>query len=255
MSAAEFVPRASIAELFYRLSLFDRHAEVLDLLYDPIPGEKLQIDATVGPGAVAGTAARWRITMRARDDERTRGAWWLIEDITSDDSPTRWPTLEYVGLREAHRRAGTHLAIVQLAYTSISHWLTDPAPWIRWDYLFHPVDVFHPDDRGRLTALGDRLRAGETAGITVRALNYAGGHTPTLLMLYPYPGYSTRQLVIGQLVRAASDVPVTETHRHLMEITNHRQPVGYDEQLLRRLEGQRYPGISPDRTVPSRGSN
>ncbi|MBY8862727.1 DUF5593 domain-containing protein [Nocardia sp. CA2R105] len=234
ISAEEYVPRMSIAGLFHRMSAFDRHAEVLDLLYDPKPGDKLQFEATV-PNAT-GRAGRWRITIRARDDHRTRGAWWLIEDVSSDDSPVSWAALERIGLREAHRRAGTHLAVVQLEHTSISHWLTDPAPWVRWDYLFRPIDVFHPDDRARLAELNDRLRAGETASVTVRALNYVGGYTPTSLLLYPYPGYSSRQLAIAQLLRVADDVPVLEPHRHTLD-TPLSGPIGYDDQLRHWLAG------------------
>ncbi|WP_067670645.1 GAF domain-containing protein [Nocardia miyunensis] len=236
ISAEEYAPRMSIAGLFHRMSGFDRHAEVLDLLYEPKPGDKLQFDATVLHAS--GEMGRWRVTIRARDDERTQGAWWLIEDVSSDGSPSRWATLERVGLREAHRRAGTHLAVVQLDYTSISHWLTDPAPWVRWDYLFRPIDVFHPDDRARLAELGDRLRAGETTGVTVRALNYTGGYTPTSLLVYPYPGYSSRQLAIAQLLRVADDVPVLEPQHHTLDTRHGSGPVGYDEQLRHWLAGR-----------------
>ncbi len=232
----EYVPRMSIAELFHRISSFDRHAEMLDLLYDPKPGGKMQFDVAVTDGM--GRLGQWRITIRVRDDERTRGAWLLIEDITSEHTSPAWPTLERVGLREAHRRAGTHLAVVQLEYTSISHWLTDPAPWIRWDYLFRPIDVFHPDDRARLVELGDRLRTGDTAGVTVRALNYAGGYTPTSLLLYPYPGYSSRPLAIAQMVRVAVDTPVVEPHRNALEPQPTRSPIGYDDQLRHWLSGR-----------------
>ncbi|MFC9897808.1 GAF domain-containing protein [Nocardia sp. NPDC127579] len=236
MSAEEYVPRMSIAELFHRMEAFDRHGEVLDLLYASTPGDKLQFDVTVFCGA--GRPGRWRITIRARDDRRARGAWWLIEDVTSDDVPVVWPTLERVGLREAHRRAGTHLAIVQLERASISHWLTDPAPWIRWDYLFQPVDVFHPDDRVKLLELGHRLQSGDTMGSTVRTLDYTGGYTATSLLLYPYPGYANHQLSIAQLVRIADDVPLMEPQRHIPD----RQadaPVGYDDQLRHWLAGRR----------------
>ncbi|MFF3569878.1 GAF domain-containing protein [Nocardia jiangxiensis] len=236
ISAEEYAPRMSIAGLFHRMSAFDRHAEVLDLLYEPKRGDKLQFDATVLHAS--GGVGRWRVTIRARDDDRTRGAWWLIEDVSSDDTRAALATLERTGLREAHRRAGTHLAVVQLDYTSISHWLTDPAPWVRWDYLFCPVDVFHPDDRARLADLGDRLRAGETAGVTVRALNYTGGYTPTSLLLYPYPGYSSRQLAIAQLLRVADDVPVLEPQRLTFDTRERHGPIGYDEQLRYWLAGR-----------------
>lgn len=232
----EYVPRMSIAEFFHRITAFDRHAEVLDLLYGPEPGEKLQFDVSITHSA--GRATRWRISMRARDDDRTRGAWWLIEDITSDDVPEVWPTLESVGLREAHRRAGNHIAVVQLAHTSISHWLTDPAPWVRWDYLFRPVDVFHPDDRLRLIEIGERVRSGDTAGVTVRALNYSGGYTPTSLLLYPYPGFSTRELAIAQLVRVAEDIPVVEPDPVDLGPARADAPIGYDDQLRYRLSGR-----------------
>ncbi|MCU1648183.1 MAG: hypothetical protein JWN03_8458 [Nocardia sp.] len=235
-SAEEYVPRISIAELFHQVSVFDRHAEVLDLLYDPKPGEALQFEATVTDGLRR--ARHWRFSIRARDDERTRGAWWLIEDITSDQVVDRWPTLERVGLREAHRRAGTHLAVVQLDHATISHWLTDPAPWIRWDYLYRPVDVFHAEDRARLLEIGERLRAGDTVGVTVRVLNYAGGYTPTSLLLYPYPGYSSRHLAIAQLVRVADDVPMLEPMPNALEHWNMSAPIGYDDQLRHRLASQ-----------------
>lgn len=221
VEAEEYVPRRSIAELFHRISKFDRHVEVLDLLYGPVPGQKLQFDVI----ATSGSARRghWRITMRARDDERTRGAWWLIEDVTSDTMPSMAPTLDHIGLREAHRRAGTHLAIVQLEHATISHWLTEPAPWVRWDYLFRPVDVFHPGDRARLVDLGGRLASGDAAEVNVRTLNYGGGYTPTSLLLYPYPGYSVRQLTIAQLVHVGDDLPIAQPSK----------PIGYDEQLRR----------------------
>lgn len=230
----EYVPRMSIAEFFHRISAFDRHAEVLDLLYCPESGEKMQFEVTVL--RAAGRATRWRISVRARNDEHTRGAWWLIEDITSESNPAIWPTLESVGLREAHRRAGNHLAVVQLGYTSISHWLTDPAPWLRWDYLFRPVDVFHPDDRIRLVELGARVRGGESAGVTVRALNYSGGYTPTSLLLYPYPGFSNRELAIAQMVRVADDIPVMEPDP--AGLGTPEGPIGYDDQLRFRLAGR-----------------
>ncbi|WP_406231697.1 GAF domain-containing protein [Nocardia sp. NBC_01009] len=236
IAAEQYAPRMSIAELFHRISTFDRHAEVLDLLYDPKPGDKLQFDVAVAYGAAR--PGQWRITIRARDDDRTRGAWWLIEDITSDNAPSAWPTLERVGLREAHRRAGTHLAVVQLEHTSISHWLTDPAPWIRWDYLFRPVDVFHPDDRARLVELGSQLWSGDSVGVTVRALDYGGGYTPTALLLYPYPGYSSRQLAIAQLVRVGHNVPLMEPHRQAMEPGQRSTPIGYDDQLRNWLSGR-----------------
>ncbi|MFE7801039.1 GAF domain-containing protein [Nocardia sp. NPDC057440] len=236
ISPEQYVPRMSIAELFHRVSTFDRHGEVLDLLYNPKPGDKLQFETSVAHGPAR--PGRWRITIRARDDERGRGAWWLIEDITSDNEPSAWPTLERIGLREAHRRAGTHLAIVQLEHTSIAHWLTDPAPWIRWDYLFRPVDVFHSDDRSRLVELSDRLQSGDSVGVTVRALNYGGGYTPTSVLLYPYPGYSSGRLAIAQLVRVGYDVPVLEPSRTSVEPRQLSAPIGYDDQLRHWLAGR-----------------
>ncbi len=235
LSAEEYVPRTSIAELFHQMSTFDRHTEVLDLLYAPKPGDKLQFDATIT--SEQGRAGQWRITIRARDDQRTRGAWLLLEDITSEQVPAEWPTLERTGLREAHRRAGTHLAIVQLERTSISHWLTDPAPWIRWDYLYRPIDVFHPDDRDHLVRLGGRLRTGDTVGVTVRTLDYSGRYTKTALLLYPYPGYASTQLAIAQTVRVRDEEAPTESA--VAESAMPSAPVGYDEQLRHRLAGRR----------------
>ncbi|MCX4092158.1 GAF domain-containing protein [Nocardia sp. alder85J] len=202
IAATDYAPRISIAELFQQLSDFDRHAEVLDLLYAPEPGAALQFEADTAPGPQP--RARWRITLRARPD--LAGAWWLIEDIDPDAATPRRLALEWVGLREAHRRAGNYLAIVQLEHAGIAHWLTDPAPWIRWDRLPRPTDVFHPDDRRRLAELGDRIRAGDAAGTTVRVLTTTGDYLPTSVLVYPYPGYSARPLILAQFVRIADDL-------------------------------------------------
>ncbi|MFE5455973.1 GAF domain-containing protein [Nocardia sp. NPDC056564] len=229
LSVEEYVPRTSIAELFHRMSAFDRHVEVLDLLYDPKPGGKLQFPVTIIP--TSGRPGRWRITIRARDDLRTKGAWMLIEDITSDETPSEWPTLERTGLREAHRRAGIHLAVVHLDRVSISHWLTDPAPWIRWDYLFEPVDVFYPDDRDRLRELGGRLRSGDMAGVTIRTLDYSGRYLPTSLLVYPYPGYATTELALAQTVHITNGVTPYDPRRYPAESGRRHSPIGYDDQL------------------------
>ncbi len=197
MPPEHYAPAMSIAELFHRWTGFDRHAEVLDLLYDPNPGASLQFDVTVG------ISGRWLISMRARDDLRTRGAWLLIEDAGPVDPHAQATTLERVALREAHRRAGTHLGVLQVEHASISHWLTDPAPWVRWDNLASPVEVFHPDDRAQLADMAERLRSGAAATVTLRVLNHCGGYTPAALSLYPYPGYSARHLAIAEFVRVA----------------------------------------------------
>lgn len=228
----EYAPSTSVAEFFHRISAFDQHAAVLDLLYGPRAGEKLQFDVSVTQPA--GRATRWRISIRARDDPYQHGAWLLIEDITAEHETAVWPTLESVGLREAHRRAGNYLAIVPMAQASIAHWLTDPAPWIRWEYLFRPVDVFHPSDRQRLLAAAERLRMGESVGVTVRTLNYSGGHTPTTLLLYPYPGYSRSELAIAQVVRA-----LDSGLQPLESDPDPGPPLGYDEQLRYRMTNGR----------------
>lgn len=234
--AEEYAPRISVAELFHRMPTFDRHTEVLDLLYGPKPGERLQFGVTIAAGA--GRSGQWRITIRARDDQRTRGAWLLIEDTTSDDAPTVWPTLERTGLREAHRRAGTHLAVFQLAHASISHWLTDPAPWIRWDYLFRPVDVFHPDDRARLVDLSGQLRGGASATVTVRTLNYDGGYSPTAMHVYPYPGFANQELAIAELSGSSHGMPMMEPGGGTAGYGRSPSPVGYDDQLRHRLSAE-----------------
>jgi hypothetical protein len=203
MPAYDYQPSMAIAELFHRWTGFDRHGEVLDLLYDPQPGASLQFDVT------AGFSVRWRVSMRARDDVRSRGAWLLIEDVGSADAAPQVSAMERIALREAHRRAGTHLGVVQVEHASISHWLTDPAPWVRWDNLPVPVDVFHPGDRARLAGVAEQLRSGAATTLTVRALGYRGGYTPTSLVLYPYPGYTGRQVAIAEFIKADEPAPQT----------------------------------------------
>ncbi len=200
MTARDYAPSMSIAELFHRWPNFDGHAAVLDLLYEPKPGGTLQFDVPVG------ASVRWRVSIRARDDERTRGAWWLIEEVCSE-GVLPWPSgLEQVALREAHRRAGTHLAMLQVGHASISHWLTDPAPWVRWNHLVSPVDVFHPEDRDRLTDTETCLQTGEKVRMTVRVLNNSGAYVPTRLSLYGYPGYSARRLAIIEFESAVDEM-------------------------------------------------
>ncbi|MEU0539038.1 GAF domain-containing protein [Nocardia sp. NPDC005978] len=225
-----YVPTLSIAELFHRATVFDQHAELLELLYDPDSGGRLQFDATIRDRR--GRNGVWRITIRTRVDHRGRGAWWLIEDVTSTASAPERAPLESVGLREAHRRAGTHLALVQVEWTSIAHWLTDPAPWVRWDYLYRPVDVFHPDDRAQLMELGDQLRSNDTAGMTIRTLNYFGEYTATRLLLYPHPGFPQRKSALAQLTWAACDSgATTRISRRNNNPFAPEQPFGYDAEL------------------------
>ncbi|WP_460728168.1 GAF domain-containing protein [Nocardia heshunensis] len=230
ISPSEYAPRISIAELFQYISGLDRHIEVLDLLADPRPGEKLQF-----MGSVARGGSRWCVTIRARDDERGRGAWLLIEDVTTNQTVDQWPDLECVGLREAHRRAGTHLAVIHLEHTGISHWLTDPAPWIRWDYLFQPGDVIHPDERVHLAEMADRVRAGHTVRATVRTLDYTGGYSPSSVVIYPYPGYSKQPLALVQLAAIGDVAPMPELAMAGTGNSSYSQPVGYDEQLRHRV--------------------
>lgn len=221
MSLPEYQPIMSIAEMFQRWTDFERHAELLDLLYEPGQGGAMQFDVTVG------MRGRWRVSIRARDDMRTRGAWWLIEDLGEDMVPPQSVALERVALREAHRRAGNHLGVLQVEHASISHWLTDPAPWVRWYGLSSPVDVFHPDDRERLASANERLLTGASTTITVRLLDTRDGYTSTVLSLYPYPGFSGRQLAIGEFAPASREcsTPVRSlravSHRGEWPILNH----------------------------------
>lgn len=215
MSAREYAPIVSIAEMFQRWTGFERHAELLDLLYEPDPDAAMQFDVTVG------ARGRWRVSIRARDDERTRGAWWLIEDLGEGHVPPQSTALERVALREAHRRAGNHLGVLQAEHASISHWLTDPAPWVRWHGLSSPVEVFHPDDRPSLAGANERLLRGVPITVTVRTLDDRGDYTPTTLSLYPYPGYSGRLLAIAEFARAPQERPMAGYARVLRN-TSHR---------------------------------
>ncbi|RJO79870.1 hypothetical protein D5S18_00935 [Nocardia panacis] len=231
VSDDQYVPRISVAEFFQQVS-FDRHADMLDLFYSPEPDGRLQCDVAVGLDT--DRPAKWRITGRYRPTEHGDGAWLLIEAAISDDRVAR-PTLERAGLREAHRRSGTYLAVIQLEHANIAHWLTDPAPWIRWDYLFRPADVFHPDDRDRLIGIGDRLGSGDTAGITVRTLGYWGGYSETSLLLSAYPECSNRQRALAQLVSVAGYLPTSPPQAR--EDVAALAVRGYDDQLRHRRGG------------------
>jgi hypothetical protein len=227
----EYVPEVSIAEIFDRASQFDRHQQVLDLIYNPAPGDKTQFEVTVPH--MEGILMRWQVSIRARDDDQCKGAWWMWEDITSDQHPPRYPTLEQVGYRAVHRNAGTHVAVVMVAYSTIPYWLTDPAPWIRWNYLSKPTDVFHPDDRRRLWELAAQLEPGQDAEVVVHTLTYEGDYAPTRILLSPYPGYTTgRRLMIGQFMPADADQPRVPLEPPA-DISF--QQVGHDEQMQRRL--------------------
>lgn len=229
-SSETYVPTLSIAELFQRVSAFDRHADLLDLLYDPGSGGKLQFEVFLRDHC--GRTGLWRISIRTRVDEGCCGAWWLIEDITCTGAQPLHAPLESMGLREAHRRAGTHLALVQLERTSIAHWLTDPAPWIRWDYLHHPVDVFHPDDRPQLRDLGQQLQSTDSVSATIRTLNYLGDYSSSRMVLFPHPGFAHRHLALAQLVWVAAE-SATGGQALLPTFGSFadRRPYGYDAQL------------------------
>ncbi|MBL1079746.1 DUF5593 domain-containing protein [Nocardia sp. 2] len=229
--AETYLPTVSIAELFQRISVFDQHAELLDLLYDPDNGGKLQFEA--GTLDRRGRTGRWRISVRTRVDDKGRGAWWLIEDVTTSTStPAARTPVDSVGLREAHRRAGTHLALIQLERTSIAHWLTDPAPWMRWDCLYHPVDVFHPHDRAQLSAVCHQLRLTDSASLSIRTLTYRGDYTPTQMVLYPHPGFPHHHLALAQLACAPSESRTATTVLPPgLDAFAERQQVGYEAQL------------------------
>lgn len=189
----------SIAELFHMATEFDRHGELIRLLYELEPGDKVQFDLTLRHRPEA--SKQWRVAVRARDDGTAR---WLWEDVTSDAAvPTR-PTLERIALREAHRRAGTCLAVLHLAHAGIAHWLTDPADWIEWTGLSRPVDVFHPEDRPRLRALADRMSGDAAIDVTVRTLTHEKIYLPTELLLYPYPDPANRRLAVAQFAKPES---------------------------------------------------
>jgi hypothetical protein len=192
----------SIAELFHQACDFDRHDEVLETLYNPKPGARLQFELSTAHKS--GRTILWRNTIRMADDS-TGLVRWLAEDVTPLVATPTVTSLERRGLKEAVRRAAMYVAVVELADTSISHWLTDPAPWIRWARLSRPTDAFHPDDRHELAHAADRILAGDTTEVTLRTLNHRGGYSLTNVVLYPFPGPSSRHAAIGELTPAAPE--------------------------------------------------
>jgi hypothetical protein len=198
----------SIAELFHCARDFDRHEEVLETLYNPKPGRRLQFDLTATHHS--GRTTRWRNTIRIAD-KPTRLTRWLAEDVTSASAPPAGTPLEQSGLKEAVRRAAKYIAVVELAHASISHWITDPAPWIRWARLSRPADAFHPDDRHQLAIAADQIWAGNSTGLTLRTLNHRDGYTLTNILLYPFPGRWSRHVAIGELTLAVPESAHTPT--------------------------------------------
>lgn len=205
------LPLISLAELFHRAIAFDRHDEVLDFLYHPEPGAKIQFDATLTHRP--GRNCRWRNTIRF-PKQPTEQAHWLAEFVTAASDQLSRPTLEQLGLRDAMRRAHIHLAVIQVAYSSITYWLTDPAPWIRWDELPRPAEVFHPDDRHLLSGAADLLPSGANPTITLRTLGHSGAYSPTRCQLFPCPGRMSGQFVIGQLTKLGDS---SNSHEHASE--------------------------------------
>ncbi|MBF6333219.1 GAF domain-containing protein [Nocardia transvalensis] len=234
----EYFPEVSLAGIFDRASQFDQHDEVIRLLYNPEPGDRLQFEVTVPH--MAGTLMQWQVTIRARDDDQCRGAWWMWEDITSPLHPPRHPTLEQIGYRAIHRQAGTHAAVVMIAYpATICYWLTEAAPWIRWTFLKKPADVFHPEDRAALNMLNAELEIGKSAEVVVRTLSPDGDYVRTRLLLSPYPGYIGKGMMIGQFLRDDDD----RSHIPLYPTIVSPQDIGHDEQMRR--HSSRWPAVAP----------
>lgn len=234
----EYFPEISLAGTFDRASQLDNLDEVLRLLYNPEPGDRLQFQPTVPH--MSGVLMRWQVTIRARDDEQCKGAWWIWEDITSPQHPPRRPTLEQIGYRAIHRQAGTYAAVVMVAYpATIPYWLTEPAPWIRWTFLHRPSDVFHPDDRAALNMLNAELEVGKSAEITVRTLTPNGNYARTRMLLSPYPGYLGKGMMIGQFLRAEDDRPHIPFH----PVIAPPNEIGHDDQM--RKHRARWPTVSP----------
>ncbi|KZM75472.1 hypothetical protein AWN90_19010 [Nocardia terpenica] len=234
----EYFPEVSLAGIFDRASQFDGHDQVLKLVYNPRPGDRLQWQVTVPH--MNGTLMLWQVTIRARDDEECKGAWWMWEDITSPKHPPSHPTLESIGYRAIHRQAGTYAAVVMIAYpATISYWLTEPAPWIRWTFLKKPADVFHPEDRAKLNMLNAELEVGSSAEVTVRTLTADGGYALTRMLLSPYPGYIGKGMMIGQFLQADDE----RSHIPFHPVAVQPGEVGYDEQMRRHLA--RWPAVSP----------
>jgi hypothetical protein len=190
------IPAAySLAELFHRATMFDRHGELISLLYDPKPGGRLQFDIALRHRA--NMTRRWRVAVRGGSGV----ARWLWEDVSAETPALTHRALEHIALREAHRRTGTCLAVVHLAGASICDWLTDPAEWIKWDGLTSAVEVFHPEDRRRLRALAEGMTGGAGIDITVGTLDRDSGYRPTRMLIYPYPDQANPHLAVVEFVR------------------------------------------------------
>jgi hypothetical protein len=201
----KFRPLASIAEVLRCAVNVNNSDDVLELLYNPVPGARLRTTLAV-PHMAERRLMQWRLTILA--SEYPRGARWLCEDITLPDAPPQeWPTFEQIGFRELTRRAGSHVAVVNASRASIVHWLSDPAPWIRWDRLRSPVEVFHPADRAELHGFGNRLTPGLSADITVRMLTRDDTYARTTLQLHRPTNPGDANLLIAQFIRHRLEAP------------------------------------------------
>lgn len=195
----EYVREVSLAEIIERGEKVAHVERLLEVTQNPpIPGDYMRFPVSVPH--LKGHTMTWQVTLRSRDDEQCRGSWWMWEDMTSETNTPQYPTLEDVGYQAVHRRAGIHVAVVNLESATIPHWLTEPAPWIKFRYLNTPTEVFHPGDRARISAHVKNPRN----ELVVRTLLPELGYTHSRLILTPFPGLSeNRQLMIAQVERDA----------------------------------------------------
>ena len=196
---AEYVREVSLAEIIERGENVGQVTELLDFTQTPpVAGKSLQFQVNVPHSA--GHVMRWQVNIRSRNDDQAQGSWWMWEDVTSSENQPAYATLEDIGYRAAHRRAGIYIAVLHPESATIPHWITDPAPWVKWRYLRHPSDVFHPHDRPRIRALA--AAADRTDEIVVATLLPGLGYSRSRLLLTPYPGLTgNRQLMIAQIER------------------------------------------------------
>lgn len=187
------------AEAFELIERFDGALELLATMARSAPDSRWLGTATVrsatGPRSLL-LATRNANTVAARHD------WFgLAIDVTESVVPQgksfEASTLEI--LRDT--RPNLHLAIFDLTHIRLIRWLSAPAPGLPWGSGVDERTIPHPDDRPRILAIRNKIRAGAPRQ-TLTAVRFATTTNTWLtadLDVSPLPGPTPPDFALVQL--------------------------------------------------------